>query len=192
MITVTPASPPPDRQSLWNGGVFYRENFPRDQASSASLASFASGSMIIIGVHAYAGDLVTSINWVWGTTGAATPTNWWAAFYNTSPTPALIGNSADQLTTVITASAPASLALAGGPFPLTASGIYYVGLMVAGGTPTAQGKTIPGAPAMINPLTGQQKISGSGATGLSTIATVPATLATFTRNQTTCPYVALG
>jgi hypothetical protein len=52
--------------------------------------------MTSVAIPLEVGDVVTNLTFLSGATAAGTPTNYWFALYDTSATPALIAQSADQ------------------------------------------------------------------------------------------------
>ncbi|MEU9002575.1 hypothetical protein [Streptomyces sp. NPDC048551] len=166
--------------------TFFRRNQPRtglyDSASDTGQVALATGVMTSVPIHLRSGDVITTVSVRSGATAAGTPTNYWVALYDSSATPALLAQSADQTSTAWAANTTKSLALA--PVTITRSGIYWVGIMVAATTPpTLLGSC--GAPAVV---TGERNLSQSS--GSSLTATAPATITSVTA-KSFVPYVVL-
>lgn len=163
-------------QKLWNGGNTYREPFPRIDTTLAAASISASGVMYHIGVPCLAGDVITNITVRTGNVAAIAPTNWWFALYDTSATPAFMSQTADQLTTPMSAQQPFTLALQA-PQVIPVTGVYYAAIMVKAGTvPNFNGHTSPSTSAVNSGyLSGQKRIAGFSGTGLTT--TAPGTIA---------------
>jgi hypothetical protein len=131
--------------------------------------------MLSVGVPLQAGDLVTNITFKSGATAADTPTNWWFALYDTSATPAKVGQTADQTTTAWAANTVKTLALTT-PYRVTTTGVHYVGIMVkATDLPSLVGKSVGIAGAAASILSSKVLAQTSGS---SLTDTAPATIAT--------------
>jgi hypothetical protein len=119
------------------------ETFPRGACPSSAVTTVrTSGVLYLTALWLPAGLVVSSLNFLTGSTGCAAPTNWWHGLYDNNRNQLAV--SADQLTAVITASVIASLAVAqvaagaAASFTATYSGIHYLGKMVkAASMPTA-------------------------------------------------------
>lgn len=167
--------------------TFFRRNLPRtglyDSAGDTGQVALTTQVMTSVPIYLHAGDVVTNISLRSGATAADTPTNYWVALYSNAPTPALLGQSADQTSTAWGANTTKTLALAA-PKTITESGVYWVGIMVkATAVPTLLGSIA--APAV---ATGERNLSQSS--GSSLTATAPATVATPTAKQFV-PYVVI-
>ncbi len=114
------------------GGVF-RENFPRNQINT-DLAALTTQVMSAVAIPLQAGDVVTNLTFKSGATAAGTPTNWWFALYDTSATPVLLGQTADQLTAAWAANTRITLPLATA-VNIATTGVYYAAVMVKATTP---------------------------------------------------------
>lgn len=167
--------------------TFYRRNLPRvglyDSASDTGHVALATGVMTSVPIYLHAGDVITNISARSGATAAGTPTNYWFALYSSAATPALLSQSADQTSTAWAANTTKTLALAAAQ-TITASGIYWVGIMVTATTPP----TLLGSIGMPAVVTGERNLSQSS--GSSLTATAPATIATPTAKHFV-PYVVL-
>lgn len=168
-------------------GTFFRRNLPRhghyDDASDTGHVSLTTQIMTSVPVFLAGGDVITNISVRSGATAAGTPTNWWFALYSSAATPALLAQSADQLTAAWAANTTKTLALATAQ-TITNPGIYWVGIHVKATTvPTLLGTVV--APAIV---TGERNLSVSSGSSLTT--TAPATIATPTAKDF-APYVVL-
>lgn len=170
------------------GGKFHRYNLPR-WSVSADLAALTTQIMTSTPLFLRKGDLVTNLSFMSGGTAAGTPTNWWFALYNTATTPALIAQTADQLTAAWAANTVKTLALSA-PYTVTADGIYWPGVMVKATTVP----TLAGAPTVRTPAAapvfatdGEQPLAQTSGSAL--VGTAPATIATPT-TVATIPWVA--
>jgi len=164
--------------------AFIRYNMPR-RSAGGNLAALTTQVMTSAAILLYAGDVVTNLTFMSGATAASVPTNWWFALYDTSATPALIAQSADQTTTAWAADTAKTLALSS-PYTVAATGIYYAAVMVKATTvPTLIGASVQ-ADASGAVVTGQKVLARTS--GSSLTATAPATIATPT-TVGTVPYV---
>ena len=149
--------------------TFYRANlmrFPLDDVAEA----LSTGVMTAVPLWLRAGDTVTNLSFLSGATAAGTPTNWWFALYSPAATPALLSQSANQLTAAWAADTWKTLALAT-PQKIATTGIYYAACMVAATTvPSLIGTR--GAKALV---TGEGALGQTSGSALTTTAT--ATLA---------------
>lgn len=151
------------------------ETTPRSgNAFGTATAIGAAGVMTCYAIDLYSGMTITSISFKTGGTAAVTPVNWWVALYDTSATPALLKQSADQLTTAIGATTAFTLNLSSTQ-AITTNGTYYVCLMVNAGTqPTLAGVNVGAA--YSTGLTGSGKIL-AGTSGTALTGTAPGTIA---------------
>jgi hypothetical protein len=164
--------------------TFMRYNLLRRNAGG-NLAALTTQVMTSTAILLYAGDIVTTLTFMSGATGANTPTNWWFALYDTQATPALIAQTADQLTAAWAADTAKPLALSA-PYTVLTTGIYYAAIMVKATTPP----TLIGASAQADAsgaVTAGQKVLAR-TSGASLTTTAPATIATPT-TVGTVPYV---
>lgn len=159
------------------------ESTRRTNITSATLALSASGSLQMVAVYLTAGQVITNINVLPGSTGTTTMTHQWAGIFSGPASgPLLVATSADALTATVTASTVVTYAIAttaagtATTYTVPTTGIYYVGLMWAftstaptlSGTAslTAAGQTIP-------PI-----LAGVSTTSLTGVLTFPATAQT--------------
>lgn len=162
-----------------------RESFSRIQAGS-DLAALTTQVMTSVALYLEKGEPVTYLTFVSGGTAAGTPTNWWFALYDTSGTPALLRQTADQLTAAWAANTAKRLALST-PYVATVTGIYRASVMVKATTvPTLAGATVlVGAAGAA--VSGQVVLAQTSGASLTT--TAPSTIATPT-TVATLPYCA--
>lgn len=156
-------------------------------------ATLATGVMTSTAIYLEAGETVTNLTFLSGATAAGTPTNWWFAIYDDSATPALVGQSADQLTAAWAANTAKTLALtiAGTgyavPFVAPRTGVYYAAVNVTATTPpTLAGVTLENAAAAGAIVSGQKILAQTSGSSLAGLA--PATIASPT-TVATIPYV---
>lgn len=124
----------------WRPTGVIASTMKREEVTTASYAAIATGALRLDGVWLRKGKIATNIAYWTGTTPAGTPTNWWFALYTYhASAPVLLGQTADQTTTAMAANTKHQLALAS-PVEITASGLYYIGIMVKATTvPTLRG-----------------------------------------------------
>lgn len=134
-------------------------------AQITNQAVLVSGRLSVVRIWLEKGDIVRGIAFYSGTTLAGTPTNQWFALY--SQARALLGITADDTTTAWAANTRKALNLTS-PYTVTASGYFYLGLMVAAATPpTMLGQTSQSTVLNRPPIV-------QGADGTNTGLTVPA------------------
>jgi hypothetical protein len=178
--------PDTDAQWLLNGspsGVL-RANLRRTECGG-NLSALTTAVMTSVGIYLEAGDVVTNLTFCSATTAAGTPANWWFALYSTASTPALLGQTADQVDAAWAANTPKTLALAT-PYTVVTTGIHYAAIMVKASTPP----TLLGAALNVNAsgavVSGQKVLAQTSGSGLTD--TAPATIATPT-TIASVPYV---
>lgn len=151
--------------------VFHRANLPRAGLDDLA-AALVTQVMTSVPIYLAAGDTVTNLSFLSGGTAAGTPTNYWVALYSPAATPALLAQSADQLTAAWAADTWKTLALATAQ-KITASGIYWAAIMVKATTvPSLIGANVGAKPL----LTGEGNLAQNSGAALTT--TAPATIAT--------------
>ncbi|MFE7559664.1 hypothetical protein [Kitasatospora sp. NPDC057500] len=160
-------------ESLLNAGAQPRSNLPR-HAVVSDFAILTSQVMLSTALYLQASDTVTSLTFKSGSTAADTPTNWWYALYDDAATPALIGQSADQLTAAWAANTAKTLPLQA-PAQITRTGIYHAAIMVKATAPPSLlgAATLLGAVAGY--VAGDVPLTRSSGAALTT--TAPATIA---------------
>lgn len=152
----------------------FRKNMPRALAGG-NLAALTTQVMTSTAIYLEAGDAVTNLTFVSGATGAGTPTNYWFALYDASATPALLAQTADQLTAAWAADTAKTLPLATVQTVAT-SGVYYAAVMVKATTPPTLIGCAGHADSAAAVVTGQKVLARTS--GSSLVATAPATIAT--------------
>ena len=150
---------------------YVRYNIPRVPLDGTDVGVLTTQVMTSVPIFLGAGETVTNLTFTSGATAAGTPTNWWFALYDTSATPALLQQTADQTTTAWAANTTKTLALAA-PVTITKSGFYWAAIMVKATTvPTLIGARF--GPAL---ATGERVLAQTSGSAL--VATAPATIAT--------------
>jgi hypothetical protein len=177
-----------DEAWLWagspNGGIV-AENYERSSIS-ADLAALTTQVMLSVGVPLQAGETITSLSFLSGATAAGTPTNYWAALYDTAGV--LMAQSADALTAAWAADTAKTFTLST-VVAASVSGIYYAALMVKATTvPTLMGRSVNRAAAAGVIAAGQKVLAQTSGSAL--VGTAPGTIATPT-TVVNVPYVAL-
>lgn len=164
-----------DPNSFYKGSnSIIRETIDRSFVRDNNLAIGTTGVMFSQAILLFAGDVITTICMRSGAQAAVTPTNYWFALYSSAATPALLSQTADQTTTAWAANTTKDIALAA-PQTLTATGIYWLAVMMAGATiinMNGQGvasSTINGG--LVAGMLPKSQTSGSALT-----ATAPATI----------------
>lgn len=156
-------------------GTFYRANLPRmglyDSAGDTGNVALTTQVMTSVPIALAAGDVITNLSFVSGATAAGTPTNWWFALYDTSATPALIAQTADQTSTAWAAFTVMTKALSSA-YTVTRTGVYWAAIHVkATAVPTLLGSVA------VKPIvTGERNLAQTSGSSLTT--TAPATIAT--------------
>jgi hypothetical protein len=160
------------------GAAFYRSNMRRLDAT-ADLGALTTQVMTSVPIYLRKNDVVTSLSFRSGATAAGTPTNWWFALYSSAATPALLGQTADQLTAAWAATTNKTLAL-GSPVTITADGLYWAAIMVKATTvPSLVGVSTTASAGIVGTEKNLAQTSGSSLTG-----TAPSTIATPTAAAT--------
>lgn len=139
----------------------------------ASSAQLLSGRAHYVAVPLAAGQVISSITFVSGTQAAVTPTNQWFSLYSLSGTTlSKLAVTNDDTSTAWAANSAKTLSIAS-PYTITATGTYYLGIMVAAGTvPSLQAATVSATVQALPPIV--CGLDGTN-TGLTTPATAPAT-----------------
>lgn len=181
-----PPAPYVDPEYLMNGSTTIRTNMRRS-SMTGDLAALTTQTMTSVAIPLQQYDKVTSITIRTGGTAANTPTNWFFALYDDSATPALLAQTADQLTAAAAADDFITLNLAS-VVQIERAGIYRVGIMFkASATPTLVGYTLDDVEVSTG-LTGQALLSARSGSSLTT--TAPATV-TSTTALAVVPWVAI-
>lgn len=149
----------------------YRANMRRLDAV-ADTGALTSQVMTSVALFLRGGDVVTNLTFRSGATAAGTPTNWWFALYSSAATPALLAQTADQLTAAWAATTNKTLALSS-PVTVPADGIYWAAVMVKATTvPSLVGMSTTASAGIVSGEKSLAQTSGSSLTG-----TAPATIA---------------
>ena len=167
----------------------FRQNMVRTDAT-ADLAALTTQVMTSVAIHLEAGEVVAKIAFCSGGTALSAGSNWWFALYDTSATPALLAQTADQTTGAWAADTVKDLALATAQ-TISKTGLYWAAVMVKATTvPTLMG-SLMGGNASRTGLAGAY-VTGAAAlaqtSGSSLAATAPSTIATPTA-VATVPFV---
>jgi hypothetical protein len=158
--------------------AFQRSNIPRSDAT-ADTAVLTTQVMASFAIPVYAGDVITSLTFLSGATGAGTPTNWWFALYNDAATPALLSQSADQLTTAWAADTAKTLALAAPQVNNGDHTVWYASVMMKATTPNSLvGVNLGRAGISTGALAAQKVLARTSGAALTT--TAPPTIASAT------------
>jgi hypothetical protein len=174
-----------DNTYLLNGGAVKRANLDR-RTLVTDTAALTTAVMKSVALPLEVGDVVTNLTFLSGATAAGTPLNWWFALYDTSATPALIAQSADQATAAWAANTAKTLALSAA-YTVTTAGIYYAAVMVKATTPPSlAGITLENAAAAGAIVSGQVVLAQTSGSALTD--TAPATIASPT-TVASIPYV---
>lgn len=151
----------------------FAESIPRIAAAS-DLSALTTQVMLSVGLPLQAGEVVTSLSFISGDTGATTPTNWWFALY--SPAGVLLAQTADQTSTAWAANTVKTVAL-GTPRLIPTAGLYYAAIMVkATAVPTLVGRALQNA--VVAGALGLSVGVLAQTSGSSLTTTAPATIAT--------------
>jgi hypothetical protein len=160
------------------GTAYYRSNMRRLDAV-ADTGALTTQVMTSTPIYLRKGDVVTNLTFRSGATAAGTPTNYWFALYSSAATPALLGQSADQLTAAWAATTNKTLALAS-PVTVSADGWYWAAVMVKATTvPSLVGVSTTASAGIVTSEKNLAQTSGSALVG-----TAPATIATPTAAAT--------
>lgn len=160
------------------GSAYYRANMRRLDAV-ADTGALTTQVMTSVPIYLRKGDVVTNLTFRSGATAAGTPTNWWFALYSSAATPALLAQSADQLTTAWAATTNKTLALSSAQ-TISADGWYWAAVMVKATTvPTLVGVSTTASAGI---ATGEKNLAQASGSALTT--TAPATIASPTAAAT--------
>lgn len=142
------------------------EVMPRWMRTSDASAP-TSGRLQMVAIELPSAAVITSITFVSGATAAVLPTNQWFALYDSSRN--LLRQTTDDTTTAWAANALKTLNLTS-TYTITATGLYYLGIMVAATTtPSLSGANTNAVITGIAPI-----ICGTSTTGLTDTAPNPA------------------
>lgn len=150
------------------------ESCARNSRVGEGLSVLSSGRLQLVAIPLVAGQVVNSLSFLSSGTAAGTSTHVWFALY--SPARALLAVTNDD-----TAASPWAINTVKTmnlttPYTVTATGLYYMGVVVVAGTvPTLQGMSGTSTATGIAPI-----ITGQSSTGLTDPASAPATAAAIT------------
>jgi hypothetical protein len=151
-----------------------RSTLPDHRYAISDTAVLTTQVMSSYAIALEAGDVVTNISFKSGATAAGTPTNWWFALYSSAATPALLAQTADQLTAAWAANTTKTLALATAQL-ITTPGVYFISVMVKATTPPSLiGMNLGVTGAATGVLTGAATLAQTSGSAL--VATAPATI----------------
>lgn len=164
---------------LWNPGGAIETNIPRTDAV-ANVAPLASGTLFLTGGAVLpAGQTVSRVGFVSGTTAAGTPTNQWFVIVRQSDL-AVLGKTADDTTTAWAANTVKELALATPLVPADDTPVW-LGILVAAATPPSLLGVALANVILSNMLTAPV-LSGASNTGLTVPSGLGATATAPTGN----------
>ena len=145
------------------------ETMPRETCPEVNTTVAVTGTLFLQAIRLTAGQLVSNISLCSATTGATTPTNYFAALY--SGARALLARSADQTTTAFAANTYRTFAMLTA-YRVPTSGLYYIGYMMAATTVA----TLKGGTAKTGGQLGATVpiLHGTSTTGLTTTLPDPA------------------
>ena len=163
-----------------------REAYHRSQINNGAIGLSASGTLVLVSIGLYAGDVIANITFLSGTTALILGTATWHSWYVLMDAAYVMkANSADDTAPVWAASAERTKAVVksgGGAYTVPTSGLHYIGVMLsnAGGSgaqrPTLSGNTVPLAiAAFLDP-----PLSGVAETGLGAPPGFPKTFSAIT------------
>lgn len=108
------------------------ETVPRSVANLNASISLTSGTLFLVGVDIPIGQTVTSITWRSGGTGITGGTHGWSALFDSGRN--VLRQSTDD-TSVAWSSGSLKTFTLSSTFTTTYSGLHYIGVMIAAGTP---------------------------------------------------------
>lgn len=146
-------------------------------------AGLLSGRLTLVRIFLPKGLPVTSIRFFSGNTALATGSNQWFGLFDSSYNKLAL--TADDTSTAWAATSSKTLAVTGGPYTVTATGWYYLGICVVASTvPNFQGLAVQsaGVPAAAPVM------CGNSSTSLTDPASCPSTVAAPTFNNNAMAY----
>ena len=154
--------------------AFQRSNIPRSDAT-ADTAVLTTQVMACYAIPVYAGDVITSLTFLAGATGAGVPTNWWFALYNDAATPVLLAQTADQLTAAWAADTAKTLALTTAQTNAGDHTVWFACVMMKATTPNSLvGVNLGRAGIATGAVAAQKVLARTSGAALTT--TAPATI----------------
>jgi hypothetical protein len=145
------------------------ETVPRMMVEEISSSALTSGTLRLQAIFLRAGQKVTNISFMSGSTGATSPTHWWFALYDAARN--LKASTSDQTSTAWAANTLKTVALSS-PYTVPTTGLYYVGICMVASTATtlkqrtAKTSTVVAGTAPI--------LNGTSSTGITTALPDPA------------------
>jgi hypothetical protein len=150
-------------------------------ATMSGANTLTSGTLHMTAIYLVAGDVLTNLKVRGGSSGWATVTHSWGVLTDASLN--VVAVTPDDTTATLGVQVTRTFAFTS-PYTVPTTGLYYVGVMVAGGTTTTLG-----ASAMASAQNGIPPISvATSSTGQTTPPSVGATMGALT-STTTGPYV---
>lgn len=166
------------------------ETVPSYGITSSTIAKATSGTLVMSAIELPVNVTINNFNILFGTTGDAGPTNQWMGLYDLNRN--LLAVSADQTSTVITASTVVTYAVASvnslpnnpgsgtavtaTSFTTTYSGLYLLGFLLAtSNAPTFTGVVGSSIANALPPIN-----AGTSSTGLTSPSTIPTQAGTIT------------
>lgn len=143
------------------------ETFPRAWGVLTNNAILSTGRLQLVGIYLQKGWIVSSISFMSGTTAGASLTHCLFGVYDTSR--ARLATSADDTTASWSANTYRTLSMTSA-YTATATGLYYLGIMVAGTTVP----TLMTCQQALNETNISPVLNGTSSTGLSTSIPNPA------------------
>ena len=154
--------------------AFQRSNLPRTDAA-ADTAVLTTQVMASFAIPVHPGDTITSLTFLSGATGAGVPTNWWFALYNDAATPALLAQSADQLTAAWAADTAITLALTTAQTNAGDHTVWFASVMMKATTPNSLVGVNLGRAGISTGVKSTQKVLAR-TSGAALTTTAPATI----------------
>lgn len=179
------SSTPAPIQSAYKASSDVTENYPRVLAGVQTTGNLSTGRLNMQAIYLTSGMSVTSLVYVNGSTLGVGQTNLWAALWD--PNGNKVAVSQDETTNILSTLTEKVYTLAGGPYPIATSGMYYSSyIWVGSGTaPTLLGTLGHNSVNGLLPI-----VTGNNITGLTTPAAAPTSVSvTTTTPQNTIPYV---
>lgn len=164
--------------SLPTGGM--AQTYERNLAAADLAGILSTGRLNLVAIYLRAGQTINSITFVSGSTPLSVGSNQWFSLYSSARAKLAVTN--DDTSTAWAANTPKTLTLASA-YPVTASGLYYLGITVVATTvPTLRGNTTLANVTTIAPI-----LAGSSSGSLTNPASAPDPAAALTA-QGLVPY----
>lgn len=172
-------------QSNYKATADLTENYPRALAGVLTTGNLATGRISAQAIYLPAGMPVASLVYINGTTIGVGQTNLWAGLWD--PSGNKVAVSQDETTNIVPSTTEKVFTLAGGPFIIPVSGMYYSSYtwVGSGAVPTLVGTASHNTVNILPPI-----ITGNSVTGQTTPAAAPASINVATlAPQNAIPYV---